>query len=207
MLPTEVVEPSPPAASLDLVRGADAFREQRYDEARRLLTRAAQDKNHAALAGALFSRTNAALAAASQARANPAAKQNAINALQVLRDTAEQLAKAGMPSLAAPLDEGADKLGAQVAGLAVPASKIDRTEIAKRAVISQRAFILARQDAAQKHLIAAAKHIKEGLEAEPTNEELKAMQPHIRADIDEADSLCEKSAPLRQWRGPCTERD
>jgi hypothetical protein len=199
MLPTEVVEPSPPAASLDLVRGADAFREQRYDEARRLLTRAAQDKNHAALAGALFSRTNAALAAASQARANPAAKQNAINALQVLRDTAEQLAKAGMPSLAAPLDEGADKLGAQVAGLAVPASKIDRTEIAKRAVISQRAFILARQDAAQKHLIAAAKHIKEGLEAEPTNEELKAMQPHIRADIDEADSLCKTAKKVRRF--------
>ena len=198
-LPDEAVEPGAPLASFDLVRGAEAFRDQRYDEAKRLLTRAAQDKQYAALGGALFSRMNGALAAVSQARANPVAKQGAVTALQTIRETAEQLAKAGMPSIAAPLDEGADRLGAQVAGLAVPATKLDRADIAKRAATAQRTYLLARQAIALKHLVAAAKYIKEGLEAEPAHPELKVMLPRIQPDIDEADSLCKTAKKVRRF--------
>jgi len=198
-LPDEAVEPSAPPASFDLVRAADAFRDQRYDEAKRLLTRATQDKQHAALGGALFTRMNGAISAIAQARANPAAKQGAANALQTLRDTAEQLAKAGLPSIALPLDEGADRLGTQVADLTVPATKLDRADIARRAATSQRAFLLARQAAAQKHLVAAAKYIREGLAAEPAHSELKAMLPHVQADIDEADSLCKTAKKVRRF--------
>ena len=197
-LPSEVVEPGAPLASLDLVRAAEAFRDQRYDEARRLLTRAALDKQYTALSGAIFARMNGAIAAVSQARANPAAKQGATNALQAVRDTAEQLAKAGLPSIALPLDECADHLGAQIAGGA-PVTKLDRADIAKRAATSQRAYLLARQAAAQKHLVAAAKYIKEGLDAEPAHAELKAMLPRIQPDIDEADSLCKTANKVRRF--------
>ena len=198
-LPDEVVEPGVPLASQDLVRGAEAFRDQSYDEARRLLTRAAQDKQYAALGGALVTRLNGVLAAVAQTRANPAGKQAAINALQGIRDTADQLAKAGWPSIALPLDEGADRLGAQVAGLAVPVTKLDRADIAKRAATSRRTFLLARQAVALKRLVAASKFIKEGLEAEPAHPELKAMQPRVQADLDEAESLCKTAKKVRRF--------
>ena len=197
-LPAEVVEPGASPASQDLIRGAEAFRDQRYDEARRRLARASQDKQYAALGGALLTRMNGTLAAVAQARANPAAKQAAINTLQGIRDTAEQLAKAGLPSLALPLDEGADRLGAQVAGLAVPASKLDRADLAKRAATSQRTFLLARQAAALKHLVAASKYIREGLDAEPAHPELKAMQPLVQKDLEEADSLCKTAKKMQR---------
>ena len=197
-LPAEAVEPAAPRASMDLVRGAEAFRDQRYDEAKRLLARAAQDKQYAALGGALFTRINGAVASVSQARANPAMRQAATNTLQTLRDTAEQLAKAGMPSLALPLDEGADRLAAQAPGLAVPASKVDRADLAKRTAVSQRAFLLARQAFALKQLVAAAKNVKEGLEAEPAHPELKAMQPLVQKDLEEADSLCKTAKKMQR---------
>lgn len=197
-LPDDAVEPSAPLPSLDLIRGAEAFREQRYDEARRLLNRAAQDKQFAALGGALLTRMNGAITAIAQVRAAPAAKQAAIQSIQSIRDTAEQLAKSGLPSLALPLDEGADRLGAQVAGLAVPASKLDRADISKRTATSQRAFMLARQAAALKQHVSAAKFIKEGLDAEPAHPELKVMLPRVQGDIDEADSLCKTAKKLRR---------
>lgn len=197
-LPAEAVEPAAPRASMDLVRGAEAFRDQRYDEAKRLLTRAAQDRQYAALGGALFTRMNGAVASVSQARTNPAMRQAATNTLQTLRDTAEQLAKAGMPSLALPLDEGADRLAAQAPGLTVPASKVDRADLAKRTAVSQRAFLLARQAFALKQLVAASKNIREGLEAEPAHPELKAMQPLVQKDLGEADSLCKTAKKMQR---------
>ena len=197
-LPAEAVEPAAPRASMDLVRGAEAFRDQRYDEAKRLLTRAAQDRQYAALGGALFTRINGAVASVSQARTNPAMRQAATNTLQTLRDTAEQLAKAGMPSLALPLDEGADRLAAQAPGLTVPVSKVDRADLAKRTAVSQRAFLLARQAFALKQLVAASKNIREGLEAEPAHPELKAMQPLVQKDLGEADSLCKTAKKMQR---------
>ena len=164
-LPDEAVEPGVVRATSDLVRGVEAFRDQRYDEAKRLLTRAALDKQQAALAGALFTRVNGAFGSASLARTSPAAKQAATTTLQTLRDTAEGLAKAGMTRIALALDEGTDRLGAQVPGLTVPATKVDRADLTKRAAISQRETMLARQSFALKQLVAASKHVAAGLEA------------------------------------------
>ena len=197
-LPDEAVEPGVVRATSVLVRGVEAFRDQRYDEAKRLLTRAALDKQHAALAGALFTRVNGAFGSASLARTSPAAKQAATTTLQTLRDTAEGLAKAGMTRLALALDEGTDRLGAQVPGLTVPATKVDRADLTKRAAISQRETMLARQSFALKQLVAASKHVAAGLEAEPAHDELKAMQPLVQKDLEEADTLCKTAKKMQR---------
>ena len=197
-LPDEAVEPAVVRATSVLVRGVEAFRDQRYDEAKRLLTRAALDKQQAALAGALFTRVNGAIGSASLARTSPAAKQAATTTLQTLRETAEGLATAGMPSLALPLDEGADRLGAQVPSLTVPATKVDRADLTKRAAISQRETMLARQSFALKQLVAASKHVAAGLEAEPAHYELKAMQPLVQKDLEEADTLCKTAKKMQR---------
>ena len=197
-LPDEAVEPGVVRATSDLVRGVEAFRDQRYDEAKRLLTRAALDKQHAALAGALFTRVNGAFGSASLARTSPAAKQAATTTLQTLRDTAEGLAKAGMTRIALALDEGTDRLGAQVPGLTVPATKVDRADLTKRAAISQRETMLARQSFALKQLVAASKHVAAGLEAEPAHDELKAMQPLVQKDLEEADTLCKTAKKMQR---------
>jgi hypothetical protein len=197
-LPDEAVEPGVVRATSDLVRGVEAFRDQRYDEAKRLLTRAALDKQHAALAGALFTRVNGAFGSASLARTSPAAKQAATTTLQTLRDTAEGLAKAGMTRLALALDEGTDRLGAQVPGLTVPATKVDRADLTKRAAISQRETMLARQSFALKQLVAASKHVAAGLEAEPAHDELKAMQLLVQKDLEEADTLFKTAKKMQR---------
>ena len=197
-LPDEAVEPGVVRATSDLVRGVEAFRDQRYDEAKRLLTRAALDKQQAALAGALFTRVNGAFGSASLAHTSPAAKQAATTTLQTLRDTAEGLAKAGMTRLALALDEGTDRLGAQVPGLTVPATKVDRADLTKRAAISQRETMLARQSFALKQLVAASKHVAAGLEAEPAHDELKAMQPLVQKDLEEADTLCKTAKKMQR---------
>ena len=193
-LPDEAVEPGVVRATSDLVRGVEAFRDQRYDEAKRLLTRAALDKQQAALAGALFTRVNGAFGSASLARTSPAAKQAATTTLQTLRDTAEGLAKAGMTRIALALDEGTDRLGAQVPGLTVPATKVDRADL----TISQRETMLARQSFALKQLVAASKHVAAGLEAEPAHDELKAMQPLVQKDLEEADTLCKTAKKMQR---------
>ena len=197
-LPDEAVEPGVVRATSVLVRGVEAFRDQRYDEAKRLLTRAALDKQQAALAGALFTRVNGAFGSASLARTSPAAKQAATTTLQTLRDTAEGLAKAGMTRIALALDEGTDRLGAQVPGLTVPATKVDRADLTKRAAISQRETMLARQSFALKQLVAASKHVAAGLEAEPAHDELKAMQPLVQKDLEEADTLCKTAKKMQR---------
>lgn len=200
-LPDEAVEPAVVRATSVLVRGVEAFRDQRYDEAKRLLTRASQtkeDKQQAALAGALFTRVNGAFGSASLARTSPAAKQAATTTLQTLRDLAEGLAKAGMTRLALALDEGTDRLGAQVPGLTVPATKVDRADLTKRAAISQRETMLARQSFALKQLVAASKHVAAGLEAEPAHDELKAMQPLVQKDLEEADTLCKTAKKMQR---------
>ena len=197
-LPDEAVEPAVVRATSVLVRGVEAFRDQRYDEAKRLLTRAALDKQHAALAGALFTRVNGAFGSASLARTSPAAKQAATTTLQTLRDTAEGLAKAGMTRIALALDEGTDRLSAQVPGLTVPATKVDRADLTKRAAISQRETMLARQSFALKQLVAASKHVAAGLEAEPAHDELKAMQPLVQKDLEEADTLCKTAKKMQR---------
>src|SRR5829696_6201935 len=63
----DALEAVPPAPWEDLLRGMRAFRDQRYDAARVLMSRAAQDKEQQAFANALATRVNGAMAAAAQA--------------------------------------------------------------------------------------------------------------------------------------------
>jgi hypothetical protein len=180
-----------------LLKGAEAFRDQRYDESKRLLQRAATDKQFAALAGAITARINGALAAAAQARAGSAAGRQAFTAaLEGLRDTAEQLNKAGHPSLALAIDTGTDRFGGSAS-----ASKLDRGDLAKRVAISQRCALRSRQAIALKRCIEAAKFIDEGLQAEPAHPELKAFQPEAQRHIDDAEDLYKTASKMRRFEG------
>ncbi len=182
-LPADALAASPPDGWRDLLRGVEAFRDQRSDEARGLLARAAQDPAQKVLATTLSARINAAVTMAAQARAG-SGRPGFTSALQGLRDTAEQLAKQGQFCLALPLDEGGDRLAAGIEG--APASKLDRDDITKRVTISNRAAARARQAAALHRLNEAVKLIEEGLQAEPERPELKALQGPVQKDLDEA---------------------
>lgn len=194
-LPDDAVEPSPPSAARDLLKGAEFFRDQRYDEARRLLLRAAAEKECAALASAIAARINGTLAAAAPARTGtPAGRQAFVAALQGLRDTAEQLERAGHPSLALAIDQGTDRLGGG-------ASKLDRADLAKRAAISQRCVVRSRQALALKRCLEAAKWIDEGLQAEPAHPELKILQPLAKRHVDDAEDLYKTANKVRRFAG------
>lgn len=195
-LPADALEASPPDGWRDLLRGVESFRDQRFDEARQLLARAAQDPQQKALAATIAARANAAATMAAQARAG-SGRPAFISALQGLRDTAEQLSKLGQLCLALPLDEGGDRLAAGLEG--APASKLDRDDLTKRVTISSRAVPRARQAVALHRLNEAAKIIAEGLQAEPARPELKALQGPVQKDLDEATSRYQDADKMRHF--------
>ena len=179
-LPDEAVEAAPPNAWADLVKGAEAFRDQRHEEAKRLFQRARQDAGQQALAGTI-------------ATAAAAARTGTAPGLQAMRNLAGQLAKAGLPSLALPLDAGTDRIGQ-----AVP-SKLDRDDLGKRATVSQNALLWSRQAMARHRMVEAAKHLEEGLRAEPANPEMKRLQAKAKRDSDEAQVLLETANRMRRF--------
>ncbi len=195
-VPNDAVEAAPADGWTELVRGAEAFRDQRYDEAKRLLGRAGQDPQQKALAAAVGARVNGALVAAGNARAGRA---TFVTMLQGLRETAEGLVKLGHLSLAVSLDEGADKLATAVGGEGLPPSKIDRAALGKSAAISARAVARTRQAVALHKLVEASKEIEEGLQAEPTRPELKAYDAKVKKDLDEAKSRFEQADKMRHF--------
>lgn len=188
--PAESFEAVPPDGWTDLLKGAEAFRDGRSEDAKRLLARAAQDEQLKALASALAPRLNGGLMAAAAARGS--ASPGLTAALQGLRDTAVQLAQTGHLSLALPIDEGVDRIPS------APPTKLDRADIAKRAMTSSRAFGRARQAAALHKLFAANKLIEEGLEAEPNRPDLKALAVRIAKDIEEADGNYKNANSMRR---------
>ena len=213
-LPAAALDLAPPNGWMDLLQGAQAFRDQRYEDARRLLTRASQDANYRTLAGPVATRILGAINAAAAARTSdpgraPAARQAFILTLQGLRETAAQMNTAGYYSLALPIDEGADHCAAMVFGATPPApaaggppvSKLDREDLAKRVATSQRAAARARQAVALHRLIEASKSIEEGLAAEPARPDLKALRAGIKKDIEEADSRYEAANSMRRIPG------
>ena len=169
-LPPNILEAVPRDGWLDLLSGAEAFRDGRGDVARQFIARAAQDEKYRALATALAPRLQAGLTTRSAA------------ALQTLRETAVQLDKLGHQSLALFFDEGTDRLG----GPTAPPSKVDREDLKKRVATSTRAVARARQAVALRCLANADQEIRAGLEAEPNRPELKALQVHVQKDLDEA---------------------
>jgi hypothetical protein len=144
---------------------------------------------------ALAARVNGALAASAAARASaaPAAKQAFANTLQILRDTASQLAKAGRIDLALPLDEVIDKLG----GASAPPSRIDRAELSKRTAAASRTISRVRQTIALRRLFAAAKLLDTALAGDPGNAALKAFQARVRKETERAGEHLENAQRLR----------
>ncbi len=206
-VPASSLEPLPANGWNDLLRGIEAFREQRHEAAKRLLQRASEDAQYRTLAAPLSGRIMGAMNAAAAVRSSDpsraaAAKQGCINTLQGLRDTAEQLLQQGYVSLAFALAEGTDKLGSQALGnTAVPASKVDREDLAARAAIVNRTVIQCRQALGLRRLAQASRLIEEGLQAEPVRPELKAFQARIAKEISEADSHHQNADKMRA-RGP-----
>ncbi|MEA3209863.1 MAG: hypothetical protein QOE70_2920 [Chthoniobacter sp.] len=204
-LPPEALEPCPPEAWGDLLRGVEAFRDQRIEDARRLLLRAGQDPQYRQLAATLTMRINAALATGQQVRSAPAAGRPAFaQALQGLRDTAEQLVTLRHLCLALPLDEGTDRLSGSVLGTpagapVLPPSKVNREDLAKRVAVSNRAVWRCRQAMALHRLVEATRYIKEGLKAEPGRPELKAFKELVEKDMDEADERYAAADKMRRF--------
>ncbi len=189
--PAESFEAVAPDGWTDLLKGAEAFRDARSEDAKRLLARAAQDEQQRALATALAPRLNGALMAAAAARGS--SSPGLIASLQGLRDTAAQLAHTGHLSLALPIDEGVDRIPG------APPTKLDRADVARRVTTSSRAFGRARQAAALHKLFAANKLIEEGLQAEPNRADLKALSAKVAKDIEEADGNYKNANSMRRF--------
>jgi hypothetical protein len=189
--PAEAFEAVPPDGWTDLLKGVEAFRDQRGEDSRRLLARAAQDEKQKALASALAPRLNGALMAAAAAR-GAAASPGLSAALQGLRDTAAQLVQTGHLCLALPIDEGVDRIPG------APPTKLDRADVSKRVATSKRALGRARQACALHKLYAANKLIDEGLQAEPNRSDLKALSEKIAKDIEEADGNYKNANSMRR---------
>ena len=199
-VPTDAIEPVPPAPWEDLLRGMRAFRDQQYDAARTLLARAAQDKEQQAMVNALAARVNGAIVAAGQASSsNPAARAAFIKTIGSLRDAADQLAKAGRNSLALAMDEGADRLGAALLGGELPPTKINRLELAPKVATAERCYLRARQAFGARRLVEARRLAAEGLTAEPGHTGMKALQPAIKRGLTDADELYETANKMKRF--------
>ena len=172
-LPAEVLEPAPPNAWADLMKGAQAFRDQRQTEAARFFQRAAQDAAIKPLATSIAARLVAGAPA--------------------LRELTTQLAKSGLPSLALPLDEGTDRLAS------APPTKLDRADLAKRVTVSQNAFQRARQSLARHRLLEAAKHLETGLAAEPGHVAMKALDTRNQRDLADAQGMLGDAEKMRHF--------
>lgn len=194
-LPAEALEVSPPDAWSDLMRGARAFRERRYEESRRLLARAGKDPKHGALANALATRINGALTAA--ATGTPAGQQARVTTLQALRDAALQLTKLGHLSLALFVDEGADALAAGQPS--APPSKLDRKDLEPRVAAAEKALHRGRQALGQHRLHEASELVKAGLEAEPGRSDLDALQKAMAKDLAYAEESYEAANRMRRF--------
>jgi hypothetical protein len=189
-LPAGSLEAAPPNGWTDLLRGVQAFRELRVDEARRFLLRAGQDPAYRALATSLSSRLTGYVAASGQ-QASAAGRQALGTVLLGLRLTAAELAKSGSLTVALALDEGTDRAVAQAYGSATPdpayGSKLDRPAIAQQVATSQRCVARARQAISLKRLVEARKYVDEGLTAEPERPELKEFAARLNKELKEAD--------------------
>ncbi len=204
-LPAEALEAGQREAWSHVLRGVQAFRDQRFDESKRILAGPFEDAVAKPIAAALGTRIAGALAAAGAARSAdaaraPLAKQAFSTTLQGLRDTADQLVKLNHGSLAVALDEGAERLAAVVPGAVLPPAKIAREDISKRVTISNRAVLLGRQAFGLRRLAEAARQVEAGLAAEPTRAELLALQPRISRGLEDADD-CFKDASKLRTRG------
>lgn len=199
-LPADALEASPADGWTDLLSGTEAFRDQRYDQSRRLLARAAQAAEYRSLAASIAARITGATNAVALAKSNtPQGTQAFAATLQALRELAAQTANAGQLCVALALDEGADRLAAVVPGAQAAPTKLSREDISKRVAISNRAVARCRQAMALRRMVEASKCIEEGLVAEPSRPELKALQARVEKEIKNAEESYEAANRMRRF--------
>lgn len=207
-LPADAVEALAPDPWADLMAGAEAFRNERLDDARRLLERAATSPEHQALANALKGRIEPIRAAAAAAVRNPAARNAFLQTVRNVRDASGQLAKLGFFNLALAMDDGATRLGGRVLGLTsaslLPPTVLNRAEIEPKAKVAHLAWLRYRQAASKKRMLEASKYVAEGLGAEPARPDFKAAQIRIEKAMQEAEDRCTaaRSMKNRGDKGP-----
>ena len=189
-LPADALEASPPTPWTDLLRGAEAFRDQRPEEAKRLLARASQDPQLRAVAAPLSTRV---------AGVRSAQKATYGAAMQGLRDTAEQLSKLGHASLALAIDDSAERLGKAALGAGAPASKVQRDELLKRVATANRTLARCRQAIALRRMNEASRYIEEGLQAEPARADFAALQTTVNKALVEAERNYEDANRMRRF--------
>jgi hypothetical protein len=197
----EVIAVTLPDAALELVqpdgwalllRGTQAFRDQRFEEARRFLGRAAQDPVFKGVASAVALRIEGVMqagGAALQSKGGPAQK-TFLEAVSLGRETAAEVFQRGYTSVAQALEEGLDRLAARVLVQKeeVPPSKLAREELANRAAQAAFSVVRCRQAMAVRRMVEARGYIEDGLRAEPARPELKAMLLRVEEDIKDAEN-------------------
>lgn len=191
-LPDAALELVPPDGWALWLRGTQAFRDQRFDEARKLLARAVQDPGFKTVASGVALRIEAVMQAAGgamQSKGGPAQKVF-LDAVALGRDTAAEVFQKGYTSVAQALEEGLDRLAARVGAQKeeVPPSKLPREELASRAAQAAFSVVRCRQAMAVKRMIEARGYIETGLKAEPARPELKAMALKVEEEIKDAEN-------------------
>ena len=212
-LPEDSLELVPPDGWALLLRGVQAFRDQRFEDARRLLTQATQDAQYKAMASSVQARLEPVLKTASQVlqveadpglKAVPEAREQRLalaqkafaDAVALGRNTTVELANRGYTSLAYSFEEGLDRLGTRVlpkiegapAGRPeLPASQLSKDELADKARLAAFSIVRCRQAMAVRRMVEAKSYTEEGLRAEPSRPELKAMQTKAEAEIRDAE--------------------
>jgi hypothetical protein len=191
-LPDASLELVPPDGWALLIRGTQAFRDQRFEEARKLLGRSTQDPAFKGVASGVALRIEAVMqagGAALQSKGGPAQKAF-VDALSLGRETAAEVFQRGYTSVAQALEEGLDRLAVRVLTQKeeVPPSKLPREELANRAAQAAFSVVRCRQAMAVRRMVEARGYIETGLKAEPARPELKAMLLKVEEDIKDAEN-------------------
>jgi len=222
-LPEAAVELVAPDGWMNLLRGVQAFREQRYEESRKLVSQAATDPTYKALAVGLQGRLDAVTGAArlvlqvegdATLKAAPelyaqkagVVRKQLFDAVSAGRDTVLELSNRGFTSLAYSFDEGMDRLWSRVlpakdgdpSRTELPPVKVARAELNAKATQSAFAVVRCRQAMAVKRMVEASGYVEDGLQAEPARPELKAMQAKVRLEIQDAEGRYEAAQSNRK---------
>lgn len=216
-LPENSVEAVPPEGWTLMLRGVQLFRDQRIDDARKVLAEAAKDPAYRALAQKIVQSIESvatavrpALQALGEFQSGgqsgggndlaklklTSAQQTFASATQKSKEVAAELDTMGYTSLAFALEEGLDRLTLKVApsGAALvqmPASKPSKADLEARAKTAAFSVVRCRQAVAVRRLMEASQYIADGLAAEPARPELKAMQKSVVEDIKDSEGRCD----------------
>ncbi|NBV86664.1 MAG: hypothetical protein EBS01_10500 [Verrucomicrobia bacterium] len=228
-LPEDALELVPPDGWSFLLRGVQAFREQRFEEARNLLGKAAQDVTYKPYATAVQARLDPLLKSAAQVfqiQADPSlnalpelrsqrlvrAGKTFADAVGLGRNLSFELAERGFTSLSFSFEEGLDRLGARIMPVVdggqpdgrveLPPSRLSKEELENRARKAAFSIVRCRQAMAVRRMVEAKNYIEEGLGAEPARPELKAMQTKVDAEIRDAEDRYNAAASHRKRNLP-----